>query len=412
MLFLLKYHSKVLLFCFVVFIFGNLGQTYLISWWNPHIEEVYGISRTLLGFIYAAATFLSSFFLPTLGRGVDRFPPLSFGLMISTGLTVGFVVFSIAWEVFGLFLGYFIIRLCGQMGLTLLATTTISRKFGKHRGKALALAQLGRPLGEAFFPMVVVWLLARGSCQQAALVVGLGFLALFFPFCLGFARSLNYRPLYQESENIAKLKSSENKITQNFSSKQFYQDKHTILVMAANTLIPFVMTGLFFQQTAFAQIKDWNAVTMGQAFTLYGLMGLVCVFVSGFLIDRFSATRMLPLPLIPLALSFAILLWGEGRLACFAYVGLLGISTGLASNLRSSFYAENFPLHHLGSIKGLDAGHLVRATALSPLIFSYALDRQIPLGLMIATLAAITALGLTFYLKASLHYSAERTQRS
>ena len=403
MIFLLQNHSRILFFCFVLFIFGNLGQTYFISWWNPHITEIYHVSQTTMGFTYATATFISSFFLPYLGKSLDNFRPLSFGVFACGGLSLGFIALALGKGVLGLFLGYFIIRLCGQMGLTLLATTTLSRKFGRHRGKALGLAQLGRALGEAMLPALAIFLLAQFGPQNAALIVGVGLFILMAPLLLGSGHSLDLHPLYPENDMIAK-NNDEATDSQKFSSKQFYRDKHALLVVFSNTLIPFLATGLFFQQTSFAELKGWSGATMGMAFTLFGLVGLICTLLSGHLLDRFTATRLLPLPLIPMLLALAVLLWGQGNWACFCYLGFLAISAGMSGNIRNSFYGENFQLSHLGQIKGIDAGHMVRATALSPLLFSYAFDQNMPLYLMVAISGALTGIGILCYYKASRHY--------
>lgn len=56
MISLIKNHGGLIFICFVIFIFSSLGQTYFISWWNPHIQESYGLSRTTLGFLYSGAT--------------------------------------------------------------------------------------------------------------------------------------------------------------------------------------------------------------------------------------------------------------------------------------------------------------------------------------------------------------------
>ena len=403
MVFLFKQHSKILLLCFVVFIFGNLGQTYLISWWNPHLERSLGLSQTVIGLIYSVATLLSSFVLPLLGKAVDHLRPISFGIMISGALALGFSTLSLEAGVVGLFLAYFIIRLAGQVGLTLLSTTVLSRKFGQHRGKAQGMAQLGRPLGEAIFPAVVVWLLARFGGHQAALVVGLGFLALFIPILLWLAAKLNFDPLYPENEKIANASNTSLESTAKFSLRTFYC-KHVLLVVVSNALIPFVFTGLFFQQAAFAEIKGWSPQTMAQGFTIYGLVGVASVLLSGLLVDRLTATRLLPVPMLPLLLALATLFWGEGDWACLVYLGFLAVAAGLANSLRGNFYAENFPLHQLGRIKGLDAGHMVQATAISPLLFSYCLDQKVPLSIMVGALSLIALVGFTCYLAASLHY--------
>ena len=406
MILLLRQHLKILLFCGLVFVFVNLGQTYLISWWNPYIQEAYGFSRTSVGLIYAAATFLSSFFLPVLGKAVDHLRPYVFGLLVSLGLAVGFVIFSHGKWVGGLFLGYFIIRLMGQIGLSLLPTTILSRKFGPHRGKALSIAHLGRPFGEGILPGVFVYLIGELGWQQAALAVGLGFLTLFVPILLSLGYSINFKPVYtkglvgdwgKEGEEGSIPEGGEKA----FSRKRFYEDKAVWLVIGGNILVPFILTGLFFQQTSFAEMKGWSAAIMGRAFMIFGASGFCSTLFSGVLIDRFSATRLIPFPLLILLPTLGVLFWGQGDGACFVYLGLLGMTMGSFGNIASSFYAENFPLRHIGRIKGLDGGHIVRASAVAPIVFSYVLDLEVPMVFILSGLGVLCLLGTGLYFRAS-----------
>ena len=402
MIFLIKHHFSLLFVCFVIFIFSCLGQTYFISWLNPSIQESYGLSRTTLGFVYSGATFASSFFLPTLGRMVDSWKPANFALLLSCILALGLSLLGFVDGVVGLFCLYLFIRMAGQMGMSLLGCTVIARKFGRHRGKALSLVHLGRPLGEAILPLLVISLLEFFPWYQVTMFIALGFLVIFFSFLFTALRSVTYQVLYEEREGGEKTSPEEGE--EEFSRKKFYQDRYILLVISCNAILPFIFTGLFFQQTSLMEIKGWSPQIMGRALSFYGLMGVFWGLSSGFLIDRFSATRLLPLPTIPLVLAILTMLFGQGDWACFLYTGFLGTSMGFFAGIYSSFYGENFPLFCVGRAKSIDASYLVKITALAPLFFSFLLDSNISFSAIMQGLAGLVTAGFFGYWWCSRHY--------
>lgn len=398
---LLKSHPFVLSFCSIVFVFSCLGQTFLISWFNPHIIKEYGLSRTDLSLIYSAATFLSSFFLPYLGRLLDGTQVLYFTVATTVMISIGFTTLALTPHWVGIFLGYLIIRSFGQMTLSLIASTTLSKKFGKHRGKASSLSQLGRTLGEATFPLLLVSLIQGVGWSQASLILAWGFALIFIPLCFFYLRNFNLDPLYEENEKINKNTSKASA----FSKKQFYAEWPIIFILLGNSLMPFVLTGLFFQQTSIAEMKGWSQVSMSGAFSTYAIVQIAFLIVSGWLVDKFTATRILPIGVIPLVLGLGVLKFASFEWAPYVYMGLLGIGTGLNSTVRNSFYAENFSLSHLGEVKSIDSSYLVKATAFAPIIFAYVLDRGFSIDDLVLSLWIVSFAGLFMYGYASLYYS-------
>src|SRR5690606_3444903 len=80
-----------------------------------------------------------------------------------------------------LFLGFFLVRLCGQGLMPHSAQTTMARYFDQHRGKALSISASGVPLGEVILPALAVTLIASLGWRQSWLVVGLSVILLYLP---------------------------------------------------------------------------------------------------------------------------------------------------------------------------------------------------------------------------------------
>ena len=75
------------------------------------------------------------------------------------------------------------------------------------------------------------------------------------------------------------------------------------------------------------------------------------------MIDRTSATRLLPIFLLPLAGAMSALLVGSGRPAA-APVCLLatGLTTGVATTLTTALWAEFYGAGRLGAVRAAVAG--------------------------------------------------------
>lgn len=401
MLTLIRKHPFVLFFCFVVFIFTCLGQTFFISWFNPHVMKTLALTRTELSVIYSSATFISSFFLPFVGKKIDRGNLVVFALVTTIFITFGFVALALSPNWWCLFLAYFMIRTFGQMTLGLFASTTIAKKFGKNRGKATSIIQLGRTIGESFLPLLIVFLISDFGWAYASIMTGLGFAIIFIPVIFIFLRRINFDPLYPESDIVG----SKENVNEVFSKSKFYSHRPVIFVILSNSLVPFVLTGVFFQQTSIAEMKGWSQFIMSGAFSAYGIVQTIVLVLGGNLVDRFSATRLLPIQLIPLILGLGVLKYFSHDYAAYLYMGLFGIGTGLTATIKNSFYAENFNLNHLGQIKSIDSSYVVKATAFAPIFFAYVLDIGLSLEMLVNILWIIVLIGTAFYYLGSRYFT-------
>ncbi len=402
---LLRKHPFVLGFCFIVCIFTCLGQTFFISWFNPYVLEDLKLTRTELSLIYSSATFLSSFLLPYIGRKIDTGNLIMFSIWTTLAITFGFFALAYAPNWWCLFLAYFIIRSFGQMTLGLISSTTLAKKFGKHRGKAVSLAQLGRTLGESALPLIIVLMIKDLGWQSASMLTGVGLAVIFIPVILIFLTKMNLDPLYDENELIGAKSNEEEK---EFNKKDFYKVKPVILILLANALIPFTLTGIFFQQTSIAEIKGWSQVIMSGAFSAYGIVQTSVLLIGGVLVDRFTATRLLPIQLIPIILGLGVLKFFDHGYAPYIYMGLFGIGTGLTATIKNSFYAENFSLGHLGQIKGIDSSYVVKATAFAPIFFAFLLDEGVSISMLVNILWGVVVTGTIFYIFASFYFVKEQ----
>ena len=108
---------------------------------------------------------------------------------------------------------------------------------------------------------------------------------------------------------------------------------------------------------------------------------------------------------IPLLLSAAVLFYFKNPISSFFFLGLIGISNGLANVLGSSTWAEIYGVKHIGSIKALTTALMVFATAFGTALFGILID----MGLTIESISIISgtyifiSLVLLFIIKGKLN---------
>lgn len=395
----IKNHFRVIFTCFLTFSFTCLGQTYLLAWFNQDIMDTLGISQTKLSIIYSLATFCASFSLPYFGQLVDRLRFQQFIWRVAVCLGLSFALLSQASGIVLLFLGYFCVRGIGQITIGLGALTTITKKFGQHRGKVLSWSLLGRNLGEMLWPMLMLYLLSVIGWRSTLLSFTGIIFCIFIPLVFWLSKDINDDPLYPENPNAVN-KDDERVLTK----KEFYSDKNAITILMASTLVPFVVTGIFFLQTTMAAEKGWELTTVGKAFTGYALIQVMASMTSGILVDKFSARKILGVSNIPLIAAFLTYLFFDGEMICYIFYSLLGLGIGLSMNVRNSFWAEAYGTKSLGLIKSIDSSYIVKATAISPILFSAILDYSNSVQILLYFLVATTIVSLILFLIAKHNF--------
>ena len=89
---------------------------------------------------------------------------------------------------------------------------------------------------------------------------------------------------------------------------------------------------------------------------------------------------------IPLFFAMLVLFYNEQELSAFIFLGLIGVSNGLANVLGSSTWAEIYGVKYIGSIKALTTALMVFATAFGTALFGILID----MGLTIESISIIS----------------------
>ena len=158
--------------------------------------------------------------------------------------------------------------------------------------------------------------------------------------------------------------------------------------------MPWIATGVFVYQSFILSSKDWGPFVIAQSFMAYSILSVVTLFISGFLIDKFTSRKLLIYMNIPLLLSVFVLIFFDQSFTAFVFLGLIGISNGLANVLGSSTWAEIYGVKYIGYIKALTTALMVFATAFGTALFGILIDR----GFSIEAIAVVSGVYISISL--------------
>ena len=139
--------------------------------------------------------------------------------------------------------------------------------------------------------------------------------------------------------------------------------------------MPWIATGIFVYQSFISDSKMWTIYTIPKAFMSYSLASIITLFFSGFLVDKFTSRKLITIMNIPLLLAMIVLFYFKQEISAFVFLGLVGISNGLANVLGSSTWAEIYGVKFIGSIKALTTALMVFSTAFGTAVFGLLIDK-------------------------------------
>lgn len=352
-------------FGFVTVFWGNLGQSFFISWFGAGIQHSFALSAADYGLIYAVATLGSGLLIMALGAQIDRLPLGLFTALVAGGLMTACLLLSQVNSLLLFGLALFLLRLCGQGLMPHTAQTTMARFFAQNRGKALSLSASGVPVGEVILPIIAVALIAAVGWQKSWF-----WLAMSIPLLYGPCAVLLLHKSKQQRQPLAPLPSNQ----QALSRRHVLADKRFWLMLPALLAGPFMLTGLFIQQHFLLSEKHWSSGLLATGFIFYGIMHWLSAIWAGILIDKYSARRLVRFVMLPLFLALLLLASCHGLWLAPAFMAMLGLAIGTAHPVFSALWAEVYGTTHLGAIRSLATAIMMLATAAAPWIFGLMID--------------------------------------
>ena len=358
---------------FALTYFSSFGQTYFISASIAEWQAAFGLSHGEFGRLYMFATLGSAACLPFLGRLVDHVAANKMIALVIPVLAGASLLAGFASSVLVLALAIFLLRLFGQGMMTHMALTATGRWFHAERGRAVSLVVLGHQGGEASIPLVFAMIALAYGIQTGWTVAALMLLLIGLPFAY-WAYSKPREPHGQRAELDKPVRH-----IRSWTRREVMRDP-IFWVLLTGVLAPgFIGTTIFYHQDYMATLKDWPPQLFAVSLVVLSLTTVVFALFSGALIDRLSATSILPYALLPLSASCFALAFAGPPAALFAVMVLLGISYGISSTLFGALWPEIYGVVYLGSIRSVTVSASVVATAAGPGLTGTLIDRGIEL---------------------------------
>ena len=377
---------KVIIFGFIFTFFSCFGQSFFIGLFNSSIRETLSITHGQFGTIYASATLFSSLLLIWIGKKIDDVNVIKFAIFVTILLSFSSFFFSKTSSVAFLFVAIFLMRFSGQGLMSHTASTTISRYFTKSRGKALSIIWFGLSSAEFIMPVLIVYLLTLIVWQDLWVIF-----SLIVLICLPLASYILVKDVKLDTREGSQKKILKEENIKNWKRIEVLGDYRFYIVSLNMLAMPWIATGVFVYQSFVTNSKGWGEYTIAQSFMSYSIFSVITLVVAGYLIDKFTSRKLLIYMNIPLFLGTLVIIYFDAPQTAFLFLGLVGISNGLANLLGSSTLAEIYGVKYIGSIKALTTALMVFATAFGTALFGFFIDA----GFSIEKIAFIGAIAIT-----------------
>jgi len=336
------------------------GQTWFISLCSSSIKEQFALSDGGWGGIYTLATLASAVIMFWQGSIVDRVPPRLVTLITACLFALAAVGMAVGQSVWTLGCSLFLLRFCGQGMFGHIAMTTLGRWFVNHRGRAVALANLGYPASAIMLAAAAVIIIESFGWHDLWICVAIFLFLIFLPTIAALLRTDRVPAQLTQQHQLSGLQG------RHWSRQDAM--RHWLLPALLPTLLtPGLMgTVLFFNQTHLAELKGWKLVAMAPAFSCFALSGVMASFWAGWAVDRFGGHRLIPFLLLPIGFGMALVSQATSITAWYLALGSMGITMGMSSALWGAVLPALYGTRHLGSIRSLTTTVMVFSTAIGP----------------------------------------------
>lgn len=384
---LLRDSLPLLAFGLLLTFFSSFGQTFLLSLYVPAIEALLGISNTVFGSLYAVATLSSAFTLPWLGGRFDRMPIRAYTLMVLVGLVAALLLLSSARHLVVVVIAFYGLRLFGQGLMSHTAVSAMARYFEANRGKAIGIAILGHPLGEATLPLLVTLLIGgfgwRSTLQFSALSVAI----VVLPATLLLLRGARSRlKKFEASSDTDTAGTVHQSIWQLIAERRFW------IITPLVFMTGYTNTALFFFQLKLGEARGWTPEWVAGSLSAFALASALGMAGAGPLVDRLSGRQLFPGYMIPYVAGLLVLVFFHQPIAYPIALLLMGLANGSGSTIKNAMLAEIYGIQVIGKVRSVFTTIMVISTALGPISFGVLLDAEFSYGWIFSLVAGVIVL--------------------
>ena len=346
---------------------SSFGQTFFISIFSGHIRAEFGLSHAAWGGIYSLGTGASAFVMIWAGISSDYIRTRTLGTVVILALAISCIGMAHLYLVALLPLIIFALRLLGQGMCSHLAVVAMSRWFVASRGRALSIAGMGYSVAEATLPVLFVFLMGFMHWRSLWWVAAIT-LILATPL-LRFLLNQERAPQSVAQDTLSLgMKSRHWTRSEALRHPLFWCMVPALLGPSAFS------TAFFFQQVHFAEIKDWQHMTLVSFFPFFTASSVLMMVISGWALDRFGTARLIGFYQLPMICAFLCFAFADSLFIFVLGLFFLSMTSGSNATLPNAFWAEFYGTKHLGALKAMAAAIMVLGSAIGPGITGLLID--------------------------------------
>jgi MFS family permease len=347
---------------------SSFGQTYFISLFSGEIRAAYGLTDGQWGAIYTVATLASAALLITLGGRADTMRLSRLAVIVASVLAFSALLMAVGQSVWLLVITVFLLRFCGQGMMTHMKATAMARWFVATRGRAMAITNLGYPVGEALLPLLIIFAVASIGWRATWGVTVVVILLVLIPLLVVLLAQDRAPKGANGGQGAPGLYGRHWTRGEVLRHPLFYAFVPFLLTPG------FIGTVVFFHAVHVAEVKGWTLIDLGPSYSAYAIASVTMGFTSGWLSDRFGPARLLPFTLLPMAVGMFLIGPVDTPMGYAVALGLVGVTQGIAATLGGTLMPTLFGTNHLGSVRAIATAIMVVATAIGPGITGWFID--------------------------------------
>ncbi len=337
------------------------------------LQEDFGWSMTVLAGAFAMIRLESGLLGPIQGWMTDKYGPRSVLLLGMSIFSLGLAVFSFIETITGFFLSVALIAVGSSLGGWATLMVAIVNWFDKHRSKAIALTQLGFPVGGLCVPLVALGMEAFGwrtmALTSAAILVLIAMpLAIAIKPAPGQVEPASDDPDV-ESGNL-QVEGVSFTWRQAIATSSFWLISlgHAMSLLAVSSilmhLIPHLTNGL-----------KMDLVTASLIFSVMTGMQMAGMLIGGFLGDQFNKRIVSMICMWCHCLGLLAIVYIDGHLALVVFVLMHGLSWGIRGPLMVGIRADYFGAGSFGTIMGISSMIVMLGMTAGPLFCGWLYDK-------------------------------------
>jgi len=355
----------------------SVGQTYGVSVFNPSLLETLGISLSALAGAYMVGTLLASLPQSYIGSLMDRFGIRWVMTAVVVLLGGACLFFSTVNSLWTLVLGFFLLRLLGQGGLSLLAGNIPAMWFREKLGTVTGIVSGGFSIGMAVIPAFFLTLIIRLGWRAAYARLGILVWIIMLPQLILIFRN-NPGEVKQRIDGIDESDGAvgeQDTFGQNSLDLKTARKTPAFWILLINvSLWAMIVTAIFFNLLSIFGSQGITSSVAAATYTTYAAASLITQIIAGPIADRGPLQYLLLGCMSALAAGVVVLTLATSPLLAHSYAVLFGISTGLISLVSGTMFARYFGRKHLGKLRGSVITAQVASSSLGPFITGIIFD--------------------------------------